>query len=95
MWSSDGSGGSGLDVISSDGSGESGSNVIGGVNTGLAINNSMLFTDTYIIPKLSTADEKKEYKCEVFIDTESPVLATGSVTLNVTSKHIVTAHIHR
>ena len=95
MWSSDGSGESGLDAISSDGSGESGLNAIGGVNTGLVTNNSMLFTDTYIIPKLSTADENKEYQCEVFIDTESPVIATGSVILNVTGKHIVTAHIHR
>ena len=54
----------------------------------------MLFTDTYIIPQLSTADENKEYQCEVFIDTESPVIATGNVILNVTGKHIVTAHIY-
>ena len=77
---------------SSDNSGESRLDVIGEANTSLLVNDSMLFTDTYIIPQLSTADENKEYQCEVFIDAESPVTANDSVILNVTGKHIVISH---
>ena len=73
---------------SSDNSGESRLDVIGEANTSLVVNDSMLFTDTYIIPQLSTADENKEYQCEVFIDAESPVTANDSVILNVTGKLI-------
>ena len=79
---------------SSDGSGESGVDIIGGVNTSSVTNDSLLFTDTYTIPQLSTADENKEYQCEVLIDTESPVIATGSVTLNITGKYIVIVHAY-
>ena len=78
----------------SDGSGESGVDIIGAVNTTSITNNSMLFTDTYIIPQLSTADENKEYQCEVLIDTDSPVMATDSVTLNITGKYIVNVHAY-
>ena len=62
-------------------------NVIRGVSTSLETNDSLLFTDTYIIPQLSTADENREYLCEIMVDTEPPVRATGSVILNVTGKH--------
>ena len=79
-------------MCSSDGSGESGLNVIGEANTSLVVNNLMSFTDTYIIPQLSTADENKEHQCEVFIDAESPVTATDSVILNVTGKRIIITH---
>ena len=77
---------------SSEGSGESGLNVVGEANTSLVVNNSMLFTDTYIIPQLSTADENKEHQCEVFIYAESPVTATDTVILNVTGKRIIITH---
>ena len=61
-------------------------NVNRGVNISYTRNNSV--TDTYIIPQLSTVDENREYQCEVFINTESPVIATGSVILNVTGKYV-------
>ena len=38
----------------------------------------------HIIPQLSTADDGKVYQCEVVINTSPPVMATGSVTLDVT-----------
>ena len=38
----------------------------------------------YTIPQLSTADDGKVYQCEVVINTSPPVMATGSVTLDVT-----------
>ena len=62
-------------------------NDIRGVNISSTINNSV--TDTYVIPQLSTADENREYQCEVFIDAQLPVVATDSVILNVTGKYII------
>ena len=59
-----------------------------GVNISSTINDSESLTDIYTIQQLSTADENREYQCEVSINTESPVKATGSVTLNVTGMFI-------
>ena len=67
-------------------------NVNRGVNISYTRNNSV--TDTYIIPQLSTVDENREYQCEVFINTESPVIATGSVILNVTGKYMCILLLH-
>ena len=39
---------------------------------------------SYIIPLLSTTDDGRVYQCEVVINTSPPVMATGSVTLDVT-----------
>ena len=44
---------------------------------------SLVYTDTYTIPLLSTDDDSREYQCEVEINTSPPVMATGSVTLDV------------
>ena len=63
--------------------------IVKGVAISSTINNSVLFTNTYTIPQLTTADESKEYQCGIFIDTESPVTATYNVILNVTGKNIV------
>ena len=60
--------------------------VVKGVNVSSTTNNSVLFTNSYIIPQLSTADEDRAYQCELFIDAKLPVTATKSVTLNVTGK---------
>ena len=81
-------------IWSSDGSGEPGLDVTGGVNTSSVTNDFMLFTNTYIIPQLSTTDENKEYQCEVFIDTDSPVIASDSVILNVTGKYVAILLLH-
>ena len=62
-------------------------NTVKGVNISSLINDSLLLTDTYIIPQLSTADENKEYVCEISLDTEPLVNATSSVVLHVTGKH--------
>ena len=40
----------------------------------------------YVIPQLSTAYDGRVYQCEVVINTSPPVIATGSVTLDVTGK---------
>ena len=59
---------------------------IEGVDINSITNDSVLFTNTYIISQLSTADENREYQCKASIDTALPVTATDIVILNVTSK---------
>ena len=61
-------------------------NAVKGVNISSSTNDSLLLTNTYIIPQLSTADEGKEYLCEISLDTEPLVTATSSVVLHVTGK---------
>ena len=63
-----------------------------GKNISSKTNKSMSFTDIHVIQQLSTADEGREYQCEVFIDTQSPVKATDSVILNVTGKYVCIYH---
>ena len=43
-----------------------------------------IYLSSYTIPQLSTADNDRVYQCEVVINTNPPVMATGSVTLDVT-----------
>ena len=57
-----------------------------GVNNSIATNYSMLYTEFYVIPQLSTLDEGRTITCHVFINAMPPVTATDSVTLNVTGK---------
>ena len=56
------------------------------VNFSSVKNSSILveFVDLYIIPQLNTTDEDRVYHCKVFIDSETSVNATESVSLNVT-----------
>ena len=44
------------------------------------------YTSTYIIPLLSTLDDDVAYSCEVVINTNPPVTATGSTKLDVIGK---------
>jgi len=50
-------------------------------------NNSVYYTDFYTIPQLSTSDEGRNLKCDVFINTTSPVTATDNAVLNITGKY--------
>ena len=68
VWSSDG-----LEIQRSD-----------GINVSFSSNNSMVYTSTFAIPQLSITDDGRVYQCEVVINTSPPVMATGSVTLDVT-----------
>ena len=54
-----------------------------GVNISSTIDNSVLYTDTYTIVEVSTDDNGREYQCQVVINTDSSVMATGGATLNV------------
>ena len=59
---------------------------IEGVNFSSISNNSELvqFTDFYIIPQLTTADENTSYQCEVLIDANLSIKTVESISLNVT-----------
>ena len=67
-------------------------NTIERINVSSVTYNSVLYTDTYIIPQLRTTDEYREYQCKISINTKLPVIATDSVILNVTGKHIIFMH---
>ena len=43
-----------------------------------------IYMGSYTIPQLNTTDDGRVYQCEVVIKTSPPVMATGSVTLDVT-----------
>ena len=59
---------------------------IEGLNHSSTANDSVLYTDIYTIPQLSTADEGRVFLCEIFINASSLVRATDSILLNVTGK---------
>ncbi|XP_065910329.1 adhesion G protein-coupled receptor L3-like isoform X3 [Dysidea avara] len=56
-----------------------------GVNINSTTDNSVVYTDTYTIPRLSTTDNGTVYQCEVMINTDPPVIADNRVTLDVIS----------
>ena len=59
-------------------------NTINGVNESTLEKTTAIYSALYTIPLLRTTDDGRVYQCEVVINTNPPVLATGSVTLDVT-----------
>ena len=59
-------------------------NRIEGVNVTSTRPYLALYKLYHTIQLLSTADDGRVYQCEVVINTSPPVMATGSVTLDVT-----------
>ena len=53
------------------------------------MNNSLVFASSYTISQLSTADDGRVIQCEVVINTSPSVMASNSVTLNVTGEYYV------
>ena len=54
-----------------------------GVSVSSTTGNMVMYTDTYTISQLNTTDDGREYQCEVVINTSTPVMANGSVALDV------------
>ena len=50
------------------------------------MNNSLVYTDSYTISQLSTTDEGRMIRCEVMINASPLVMASDSITLDVTGK---------
>ena len=48
--------------------------------------NSLVYTDFYTISQLSTTDDGRVIQCEVVINPSQPVMASDSITLDVTGK---------
>ena len=45
-----------------------------------------VYTDHYVIPQLSDADNNSLYICKVIINRSQLISATGNITLNITGK---------
>ena len=48
--------------------------------------NSLVYTDSYTISQLSTTDDGRVIQCEVVINTSPSVMASDSITLDVTGE---------
>jgi len=57
--------------------------------TSTAVDNSLVYTDSYIITILRTSDESRVIECEVSIDADPPVSVASNATLDVTGKYII------
>ena len=57
---------------------------ITGVDSNFSSDNYTVYLTFYAIPLLSTTDDGRAYQCEIVINASPPVMATGSVTLDVT-----------
>ena len=58
-----------------------------------SVNDSQVYTDFYTIPRLTTNDDGGVYLCKVFIDSSTPVMAGGSITLDhVTGEYSIHQH---
>ena len=57
-----------------------------GVTGVSSTNNLAIYTDHYIIPQLSIADNNSLYTCEVIINRSPLISATGNFTLNIPGK---------
>ena len=50
------------------------------------MDNSLVYTDSYAISQLSTTDEGRVIQCEVVINASPSVMASDSITLDVTGE---------
>ena len=50
----------------------------------ITVSTTTEYMDNFTIPLLSTTDDGRVYQCEIVINTSPPVMATGSITLDVT-----------
>ena len=48
-----------------------------------AMDNSLVYTDSYNISQLSTTDDGRVIQCEVVINASPSIMATDDITLNV------------
>ena len=50
------------------------------------MDNSLVYTDSYTIPQLSTDDEGRNYWCEAVINSNPTITSSANVTLDVSGK---------
>ena len=56
------------------------------------VDNSLVYTDSYTISQLNTTDDGIVIQCEVVINTSPSVLASDSITLDVTGEYYTTIY---
>ena len=56
--------------------------------TAIPMGNSLVYTDSYTISQLNTTDEGRVIQCEVVINASPSVMASDSITLDVTGEYI-------
>ena len=56
---------------------------IEGVNGSFTSDSSVTYTDYYNALQLNTSDENRVYQCEVFMNTNLPLMADDNTTLDV------------
>ena len=61
--------------------------------TPTTIYNSQVYTHFYTISQLSTTDDGRVIQCEVVINTSPSVMATDSITLDVTGEYCMTLYL--
>ena len=61
---------------------------IEGANISTTSKNLAIYTTFYNILQLSISDDGRVFYCEVFVNVTPSVMATGSLTLNVTGKFL-------
>ena len=55
------------------------------------MDNSLVYTNSYIIMPLSTANDSRVIQCEVVINASPLVMASDSITLDVTGEYLYTS----
>ena len=60
-----------------------------GVNITSTANDSVVYKDIYIITQVSTFDDGRVYQCKVIINTNPQLMATDSITLDVTGNQLL------
>ena len=53
------------------------------------MDNSLMYTHSYTISQLSTTDDGRVIQCDVVINTSPSVMATDSLTLDVTGEYCI------
>ena len=57
------------------------------------MDNSLVYTHSYTISQLSTTDDGRVIQCEVVINTSPSVMATDSITLDVSGEQYETTYV--
>ena len=57
------------------------------------MDNSLVYTHSYTISQLYTTDDGRVIQCEVVINTSPLVMATDSITLDVTGEYCMTLYL--
>ena len=61
--------------------------------TPATMGNPQVYTNSYIIPELSTTDDGRMIQCKVVINATSPVNFTGNITLDVMGEYTIVTYM--